>query len=213
MKNRGMALVTGLLMLTAMALLAVTAAGSMTLQQHQAANFTDKRRASERAALAESWALAWLYSRAAHERGSACVTGCILPLAVHAPGALPDRPELESPGWWRNNAVASSTEPASGEYVGYSAAGPADGYWLIEEIHFEPLHLHEGIEGVGYYRVLGRGDGVAPGSTAVTEAVVARPWGASVPAIDFPPTATLSEFCVALPRALPCGIVAWRKRR
>ncbi|MBT8056603.1 MAG: hypothetical protein KJO72_06645 [Gammaproteobacteria bacterium] len=213
MKNRGVALVTGLLMLTAVTLLAVTAAGSMTLQQHQAANFTDKHRASERAATAESWALAWLYSRSSHERSSACLHDCILPTAVAGPGILPSRPEIETLGWWRSHAVPAAIEPSSGETVGFVSDEQEEGYWLIEEIHFELSVAPAGIEGLGYYRILARGDGAAPGSTAVSEAIVARPWGPGVAPLAFPPDALLNDFCEAVPDPVPCGIVAWRKRR
>ena len=62
MNCKGIALVTGLLILAAISLIGITAAGSMTMQRKQAANFHDKTVALANADVAESWAKAWLFS-------------------------------------------------------------------------------------------------------------------------------------------------------
>ena len=97
--TRGMALLAGLVLMVAVSLLAVTAAGGMTLQQHQAANFSDRQRAFSLADRARSWAVAWLFSRPGEEREANCATDCFLPLAIHADEQVPDRPEFLLRSW------------------------------------------------------------------------------------------------------------------
>jgi len=201
MTTRGMALVSGLLLLMAVSVIAVTAAGSMALQQRQAGNFEDRARAASGADLAASYAQAWLFARAGLEREPGCVSHCLLPAGIHHGGALPDQPEFESAAWWRQQGVA----PVTGQ----------EAWWVMEEIHFEtaPADAGAGIDGIGYYRILSRGDGRQPGSTAVSETIVARPWGETVEANPYPPADRLIAFCDRLKPGLPCGILSWRRRR
>lgn len=216
MNHRGMALVTGLLLLAAVALLAVTAAGSMTLQQHQAANFSDRMRAASGADLAGSWALAWLFSRQDTERQSDCASSCLLPPGIHHAEALPDHPEFESLAWWRANGTAAGNNPVSGEFVGFVSSEAPDSFWVIEEVHFESTgHSAEpaGIDGIGYYRIFSRGNGRHAGSMVVTETIVARPWGRTVQGTSFPPVQAMTAFCDAVDAGIPCGTLAWRRRR
>jgi hypothetical protein len=75
----------------------------------------------------------------------------------------------------------------------------------------------EGLRGVGYYRILGRGTVGHPASVAVTESIVARPWGEGFAPAAFPANPDAPEFCqqleVAEGEQLPCGLQAWRQRR
>ena len=96
MNSKGIALITGLLILAAISLIAITAGGSMTLQRKQAANYQDRILALANADLAESWAKAWLFSRADIERQPSCVNNCVLPMAVRPPGELPQSLENRS---------------------------------------------------------------------------------------------------------------------
>lgn len=216
MNCRGMALLTGLVLLAAISLLAITAAGSMTLQKHQAANFADKIRAVANARVAESYALAWLYSRADTERQDNCTTGCLLPVGIHQDQNIPDNPEFESTAWWQNVATPAGGNPEPGETAGYVATGSMNALWIMEELHFEatsePEHEAE-YAGVGYYRIFSRGSGNGKASVAVTERIVARPWGGEIKATVFPPEGLLSEFCSQFTEALACGSLAWRQRR
>lgn len=214
MKYRGMALLTGLLLLAAVSVLAVTAAGSMTLQQHQAANHADRILASSGADLAGSWALAWLYGRHRSERQADCVSSCLLPPGIH--GSLPAHPEFESLAWWQTNGVPAGRNPVSGETVGFALSGQKDALWVMEELHFEPVDDQKpapGVSGTGYYRIFSRGSGRNPGNAVVTEAIVARPWGEGVEAAAFPPDRPMAEFCDRLEPSLPCGTLSWRRRR
>ncbi len=216
MNCRGLALVTGLILLAAVALLAVTAAGSMTLQHHQSANFIDRQKARNHADLAASYAVAWLNSRDSTERQGDCSDGCLLPYGVYRDPDIPDRPEFLGPAWWLANGTASGRQPQPGGQAGYEAPANGESVWIIEEIHFEP-----GVEDaagkidrpVAYYRVFARGRGVFPGSVAVTESIVARPWGEGIQASAFPPEPFQAEFCSQFDKALACGVQSWRQRR
>jgi len=216
MNCRGMALLTGLVLLAAISLLAITAAGSMTLQKHQAANFADKIQAAANARVAESYALAWLYSRADTERQDNCTDGCLLPVGIHQDQNIPDNPEFESTAWWQNVAVPAGGIPEPGETLAYVATGSMEALWVMEELHFETASEAEreaGYTGVGYYRIFSRGSGTNPTSIAVTERIVARPWGGEFKAMAFPPAGLLSEFCSQFAEEQACGTLAWRQRR
>lgn len=213
---RGMALLTGLLLLAAVSLLAITAAGSMTLQQHQAANFADKSRARANALLAESFARAWLYSRSDSERESPCTVNCLLPLGIYRDEDIPDNPEFESMAWWRNHGIPAGQSPGAGMMTGYVGETSTESLWVIEEIHFQAVDDpsgETGYLGVGYYRIFGRGSGNGPASIATCEAIVARPWGGEFKAMEFPPETPLSGFCSQFSDTGACGTLAWRTRR
>lgn len=214
MKTRGVALVSGLVLLAAVSLLAMTAAGGMSLQRHQSANFVDRVRAEAGADFAQAAALAWLYSRTEVERESGCVTACLLPPAIRAAGSLPEGVEFLGDGWWTREATDASRHPVSGEPSGMYDERPADTAWLLEEIRYEPLEPEvAGVAGIGYYRALCRAKGRQPGTVAVTEAIVARPWGGGVSALPYPPSQTLAAFCAPFGPGVPCGVLAWRLRR
>lgn len=208
---RGMALLAGLVLMVAVSLLAITAAGGMTLQQQEAANFTDRKRAFSRADRARSWAVAWLFSRPVEEREASCQTDCFMPTAIHADDQVPDRPEFLLRSWWRDNGIVAGTDPAAPGESGFSTQD--DGaMWLMEEIHYVARpDLAPGIEGIAYYRIFARGS--ADDSVVVSESVVARPWGEAVQELAFPPNAALADFCASIPVAVPCGQLAWRQRR
>lgn len=216
MNCRGMALLTGLILLAAISLLAITAAGSMTLQKHQAANFADKIQAVANARAAESYAMAWLFSRADSKRQDDCTTGCLLPAGIYRHQDISDNPEFENMAWWHNMAVPAGGNPALGETTAYVATGSMEALWVMEELHFETASEAEheaGYAGVGYYRIFSRGSGISPASIAITERIVARPWGDEIKAIAFPPAGPLYKFCNQFTEALACGSLAWRQRR
>ncbi|MEE4216736.1 MAG: hypothetical protein V2I48_03950 [Xanthomonadales bacterium] len=211
-----MALLTGLLLLAAVSLLAITAAGTMTLQQHQSANFADKTRARSKALLAESFARAWLYSRADSERASSCTANCLLPPGIYHDEDIPDNPEFKSMAWWRDHGVPAGGSPGSGPVTGYVGEKPMESLWVMEELHFEPVDDDSGetgYSGVGYYRIFSRGSGNGPASVVTCEAIVARPWGGEFRTVEFPPQAPLSRFCSQFSDAGACGTLAWRMRR
>jgi type II secretory pathway pseudopilin PulG len=216
MKARGMALVSGLVVLAAISLLALTAAGGMALQQHQSANFLDRLRAEANADAALAAARAWLDSRADTDRQFDCVTGCFLPDEVRPPGELPRGPEFLPGAWWSRNAADAARDPLTRSLVPIGGAGVGEAHWLIEEIHFEALDPGQDGDaprGVGYYRLLGRGSGRHARSVAVAEAIVARPWQGTYEPAWFPPERSLGDFCNQFEDSVPCGVLSWRMRR
>lgn len=213
---RGVALLMGLLLLAALSLLAVMTANGMLLQRRMAANFGDRGLALGNADRAVAEARAWLDSRADIERQAGCVSGCVLPVAIHAGGELPANPEFESAAWWRANGVPAGTNPETGEAVGPAAPAVDASRWIIEEAHFEAFNQPvsgPAVGGVGFYRIFGRGAGADPASVAVVESVVARPWQGGYEPAAYPPTAPPLEFCRQFDPQVPCGILAWRQRK
>jgi Tfp pilus assembly protein PilX len=216
MKCRGMALLTGLVLMAAISLLALTAAGGMSLQRQQAANHEDKARATERSGLASSHALAWLLSRQDSERQAGCIRDCLLPDGVLGPGEVPEQAAFETAAWWRSNATSAGAHPLSGERLGFAALAGDDALWLLEEVHYETLpepELDGTASGVGYYRILARGKGRNLRSVSVSEAIVARPWGGVYEPASYPPDRPSAAFCGQFEPSLPCGMLAWRERR
>jgi Tfp pilus assembly protein PilX len=194
----------------------VMSANGMVLQRRMAANFEDRALALENAELALAAARAWLDSRADVEREAGCRNGCLLPAAIHGVGELPPNPEFESAEWWRSTAVLSGVHPESGEPLGTPASGGSAAYWAVEEIHFEPFVQtidDPAVAGIGYYRLFGRGSGKHPGSVAVTESIVARPWQGEYRPADFPNPTSSSAFCRQFDPQVPCGTLAWRQRK
>jgi len=211
--QHGVAMVAGLVLLTAISLLAVTAANSMNLQRHQAANTEDALLAQNNARLAESWARAWLFSRADIERQAGCLAGCLLPVAIHSTGELPEQPQFQADSWWRAMGITTATEPESGALVAGVGVTRGSGLWMIEELHYEPVPPPDtgpAIRGVGYYRVYSRGAGINPRSHAVTELILARPWEGEYEEALFPPIGHPREFCRQFSPETPCGTLAWR---
>lgn len=211
MNCKGIALVTGLLILAAISLIAITAAGSMTLQRKQAANYHEKAMAMANAELAESWAKAWLFSRADVERQPLCTENCVLPMGIHPPNEFPDSLENRALPWWAETAMQPGSDPASGEQ---SPDTGSNSFWVMEEIHF--LELAEtgensGPAGIGFYRIFSLGAGRHHRSAVVTESIVARPWQTGLTPLAFPPSESLGEFCRQFPPAITCGTVAWRQ--
>ena len=216
MRSQGIALVTGLVILAAISLLAVTAAGGMTLQRHQAANFQDRVRAHAAADSAQWAAQAWLYSRPDSDRQIDCNTACFLPEAIYPVGALPLQPEFRAAAWWSDHATASDRHPVSGDSPPFDSRIAPTAAWIVQEVHFEsidPERNERGVRGVGYYRVLSRGTGRQANTVTVTEAVVARPWHGAHEPIAYPPEGPVREFCSQFENTLPCGVLSWRTLR
>ena len=220
MKEKGVALIVGLVLLAAISLLALMAASGMILQKHMASNFQQDMQALENAGIATVYASTWLFSRANHEREASCVSNCVLPVAISNPGEVPAYPEYEDAAWWRENGVAAGFDPiTTGMLMAYDGYGAEPPHWITEELHYEPLAggLEDGTEGIAYYRVLARGTGNAAAKVAVTESIFARPWGGDYQLPEFLPGIDPVEFCrqfsgITHPQ-FKCGRLAWRQRR
>lgn len=216
MNNRGMALVAGLILLTAVSLLAVTAARGTALAYRQASNLEDEGLARANARLAEVSARAWLMSRPDIERESGCLNDCLLPPAIHSPGALPKNPAFESAAWWEAHGHRAGTHPESGTAMEQDPDDDMTPLWVMEEIHFATIDSATGepdVGGIAYYRVISRGIGKRSRSVAITETLLARPWEGGFDNGPFPAVADAPDFCSQFNRGTPCGTVAWRRLR
>jgi hypothetical protein len=212
-KDRGIALLAGLVLLAAMSLLAVFAASGTLLQRNMAANFQEGKLAFENANVAASFARAWLYSRPASGREPGCVRGCILPVGIHDNGEIPAQPEFEGTGWWRTNGFSAGYNPETANTIDDPDLATRSALWTIEEIHFQPGAESPTLVGTGYYRILSRGEGHNPNTVAVLEAIVARPWEGDVKPGIFPPVKPESSYCGQFNPQQPCGVLSWRRRR
>jgi Tfp pilus assembly protein PilX len=216
LKNRGIALLTGLVLLAAISLLALSAASGTVLQRNMAINYQENAVALQNASIAESYAMAWLNSRAVSERQSGCQSNCLLPIGIHNPGELPAHPEFESVEWWRSNASITGYNAKTAETHVTPDQGAEPARWIIEEIHYVDTGDtwdENRAEGLGYYRVLSRGTGRNPRSVAVTEMIAARPWGGEFQQGSFPPDGSSRAFCQPFENRYDCGRVAWRQKR
>ena len=217
--SRGIALIAGLLLMASMVLLALAVATGMLLEQRMAGNFADGQLAVQRAQLAGQWADYWLLSQEQDPFAADCADNCGPTPPVFEAGNLPTYPEFESVAWWRANSAGAGADPSGGApRMDYSLDGVEEPFWLIEALHMEPLEGFTQEPGdpepqLGYYRILARGSGRYPGSVAVTESVIARPWAVDFEPAAFPPNPAGPGFCEQVPEEVPCGRLAWRRRQ
>jgi Tfp pilus assembly protein PilX len=215
-KNQGIALLMGLVLLAAISLLVLMAANSMLLQSRMSANYGARGQALAMATRATAAAVSWLYSRPDPERERDCTSGCQLPQAVYGPGQLPRNPEFEGAAWWRSHAFAEGIHPATLEPLTAQLTETDPPMWVMEELGYVTLAepgVEPEIDGIGYYRILARGKGGSPGSIAVVESIIARPWYGDFSPLPYPPGQPRTRFCDQFSPVLPCGTQAWRQRR
>ena len=216
MNQRGIALLTGLVLLAAISLLALSASSGMLLQRSMAANFQENAVALQNAGVASAYATTWLFSRPDNERESNCDGICLLPIAVNDAGSLPANPEFESMEWWRDNAVSAGYNPGTSQTDPAPVAGGTSAFWLIEEIHSATTgdtRAKGFAESLAWYRILSRGTGRNARSVAVTETIVARPWNGDFRPSAYPPREPAGVFCAQFDKRYACGPLAWRQRR
>ena len=217
-RSRGIALIAGLLLMGSMVLLSLAIATSVLLERRAAAGFGDNQLAQNRAQLGLRWGEYWLFSLAEDPLDPACETECDS-TPLFAQGLLPADPESQNIEWWKLNARVAGIEPISGQVrLDYTLPGVEDAFWLIEEVHSQALENVATGPGflpprLSYYRIFGHGSGKQPGSVAVTESIIARPWIGTLQPSRFPPTFDAPNFCDQVPEDVPCGRLAWRKRR
>ena len=109
MNNEGIALLTGLVLLAAISILALSAASGTLLQRNMAINYEENAQALQNASVANGYALAWLNSRAVIERENNCASNCLLPIGILGPGSLPAQPAFKGVSWGRGNAIAAGS--------------------------------------------------------------------------------------------------------
>jgi hypothetical protein len=220
-QQQGVTLLIGLVLMAAISLLALVATASMVLQLRMAGNFEDSQVARQRSTIAVTQGENFLYSIGHDGRLPGCQSQCFnspLSTIIHQALDVPAFPEYEDASWWRSWAADAGFDPLSGapiENTGGLGADPP--LFLIEELYFDPL---AGVpiaadapllNGIGYYRVLGRGSGQGAAAVAVSESIIARPWEAG--ALPGSGSRDASEFCAGFKAWYDCGRMAWRQRR
>lgn len=214
--SRGVALLAGLVLMTAISLLALVATSSMLLQIRMAANFRDVQQARVASFKAVLHGEAYLFGLRPDQRAPGCLEQCFfapLDRVIHAAAELPAYPEYQDSAWWENEGIATVAKTPA-HSTGNQGNAPR---YLIEEIHYQTAAglsappTAPALDGIGYYRVLGRGTGNGPGAVAVSEAIVARPWAMESSTPPDLPGGT--SFCGAFSPWYNCGRMAWRQRR
>ncbi|MEJ8568863.1 pilus assembly PilX family protein [Elongatibacter sediminis] len=217
---RGIALLAGLVLLAALSLLAMVAATDMLSQERMAANLDDSTSARANADQALAGGLAVLLGTPEDRRTPGCAAYCFLAPSdtlIRTAGEWTALPEFEPASWWQREGRLPGTDPVSAAEPDVPELPWAQApRFTIEEVAFrgpEELTVPESappVEGVGYYRILGRGTGRQAGLVAVTEAIVARPWVAGTAQSE--PT-DWAAFCAPFQPWYDCGGMAWRARR
>jgi len=192
---RGMVLLLSLAMLAGFSLLAVLAASSMLQQRMMAANHADGELARLAAVSAVAAGEKFLIGLPNESRLENCWSDCFtstLPGVIHDQGTLPEHPEFLPDDWWLQWGLNSASLADSRANSNAAHPNLAEAEWslpvrqsprfVVEEIEYQaaaglnPPLAAPSISGVAYYRILGRGTGLADQSTHVVEAITARPW-------------------------------------
>jgi hypothetical protein len=209
----GAVLLVCLLMLAALTLLGIAAAWDHILQDRMSVNLSKRAQAGEFANAALAWGEDWLMGTPGSTRPPPCPGPCTSAEVIRSPGAFGPLPQFQDAGWWASHGFRAGTDPETGAILNPQLAGldpPA--FWIIEELHVEATNEAEDpASETGFYRLLSRGStGNSPGY-AVTESIVARPWGDAVLTSGFPASAPHPGFCRELAFTGHCGRQAWRQ--
>ncbi len=208
-----MTLLLGLLLMAALSLLALAASSDHVLQARMVQNLQRSELSYATANSALAWAEDWLLGLSGDSRPTPCAGPCPAGSVIRAPDGYPPAPEHASPQWWAANGFKDGHDPLSGIALANRAVHAGEpGLWIVEEVWFsEAAPLDDGRPAIAYYRILARGAN-ADGYAAVTESVIARPWGSAEWADAFPASMGGTRFCAGQPPAVPCGRLAWRRR-
>lgn len=209
-RQRGAALLLGLLLLSLLALLAGHAWSDNQWHLRAASQETSRLRAEAAARSALSWAERWLLTRPGTVAPPACDGAC-RGAPVRAPGRVPDRPQRLGETWWLDQAFADGFDPDAGVLV--ASRGLTDtplGRWIIEEAH---VRAEGGGRTTTYYRVVARAARAPRGAAVVIESILARPWGdpAWSDAPGAGPEVPARSFCRDSATPSHCGRLSWRR--
>lgn len=185
-----MVLLLSLAMLAGFSLLAVLAASSMLQQRMMAANHADGELARLAAVSAVAAGEKFLFGLPNESRLENCWSDCFAAFApgvIHDSGTLPDQPEFLPDDWWLQWGLNSASLADSGANPNFDEAEWSlpvrqSPRFVVEEVEYQaaaglnPPLAAPSIGGVAYYRILGRGTGLADQSTHVMESIMARPW-------------------------------------
>jgi len=209
-----MALLLGLLLMAALSLLALAASSDSVLQARMAENLQHSERSAISANSALAWAEDWLLALEGDVRPPPCSAPCPPGAVIQAVNSYPLTPESSTPEWWEAHGHPDGHDPVSGEQLAQkSGAQGAPGRWIVEEVWYEGAPGDaSGRPAISYYRVIARGAG-SGAYAAVTESIIARPWGDAAWADAFPAGIGEPRFCNRQAPETPCGRLAWRQRQ
>ena len=209
-REKGLVLLLSLAILAGLSLLALLAANSMLHQKQMAANHADNElaRFSSRSAVVYGERL--LMALPGNTRRENCLVDCFdegMDYEIHPADSFPESPEFQPDNWWQQWAIPGTDAPLTS----WSFPGRQAPQFLIEELKFQPVDLLQyssdapAINGVAYYRVMGRGTGQGENTTRVAESILARPWRA-----ENDPN---GSDCAAYRDWFDCGRMAFREIR
>jgi len=221
-QSKGMVLLLSLALLAGLSLLAVLAANSMLQQRMMAANHADGELARLSAITAIAAGEDFLLQLPGDSRAVDCHSDCFaetLTAIIHPDGTLPSAPEFQADGWWLQwgqelDSTANLEHGLNKTAHNLNIPGRQAPRYLLEELEYQATSgatlaaEAPEISGVAYYRILGRGTGLAVNTTHVVESILARPWlkdstGHDADGID----------CSTLRPWYDCGRMAFRARR
>lgn len=210
--QHGISLVLSLLLLAALSLLGLAAAGDSQLQRRVTQNQVQAGHARQSADSALAWAEAWLLSLPGDQRPQPCPSDCTARDVIRTVDYFPPSPEYQPPEWWCLQGQGDGYDPVDGARLDdRSGLHPAPACWIVEEVWLQPAEAGQR-PAISYYRIIAAG-GDPDSGTAVTESILARPWGDATWADQFPAIPGTRSFCHQLSPQDPCGRLAWRQRR
>jgi type IV pilus assembly protein PilX len=174
-----MALLLGLLFLTVLTLLGLSASADAILQSQLAANLRESERAKQASVASLSWAEDWVLEL----EGFApvpCLTSCE-GFHVYPSGGLPPYPESEDLNWWLTSGYEAGIDPVSGNRITTMSTSSIDPpVWIIELVHQAPVFAEDSTnDPIGtqhWYRILARASGQTTNSISVIESTITRTW-------------------------------------
>jgi len=209
MRQSGAVLLVCLMLLAALSLLGLAAASDHLLQERIATNLLDADHASVDADAALKWGESWLLGAPGDQRPPACPSDCGAGQVIRAAGFHGPAPEHLGEDWWRANAYQAGADPVSGTVLAQGGLA----FWLAEEVHVEPAQAGDNpAPEIAWYRILSRSADSPAGTYAVSESLLARPWGDAAWTDDYPTTSQAPGFCIETSPSVPCGRVGWRRR-
>lgn len=200
-------------MLAALTLLGLAAASDRVLQARMASNLIEGSQAGQTADATLKWGEEWILGLDGLIGPTACSDACTAADVIRLEGSFGKNVEQQDLSWWEQNAHLAGEDPLTGGILNDLLTGQStQSYWLIEEIHIEPVLTTENVASeIGYYRIVARSGAIENSMYIVTESIIARPWGDASLSDIFPKISDQPGFCSGVTGKTPCGRVAWRQ--
>lgn len=175
-KQRGAALIMGLLVLMVMILLVITATNSTLMQNRMAGNFRDVSLGFQASEAASRWSMSWLLSLDELARPFPCASACNSTSRVWHAGQYPGEPSHKDSFW--ATARSYGIDPSDDSAVSPAQSIPlviAQPRFIMEQVYFARDDLAGPPQvGVAYYRVSSLGYAATSTSHAVLAAVMGK---------------------------------------